>query len=141
AVSISVDLKDFEGDRFDDVTISYADGRRVRLQIKHTTIDRELSQSTFTADGRHLRLDLLLRSLLTDLDRNPDTKYRVVVRDGEPDLDLARVLFALGPADDPGDPLPGITTRRYKFVADQLEQREPWKSLLSDLSRDTVRRA
>lgn len=141
AVSIKVDLKDFNGDRFDDISITYADGRRVRLQIKHTTIDRELSRSTFTADGRHLRLDLLIRSLLTDLGANPDTTYRVVVRDGQPDANLARVLIAVDSADDPGDPLPGVTTRRYKFDPDQLERLNPWKSLLSGLTKHEIRRA
>lgn len=141
AVSIQVDLKDFNGDRFDDITIAYADGRRVRLQIKHTTVDRELSQSTFTADGRLLRFDLLLRSLLTDLDANPDTTYRVVVRDGKPDAKLARVLVAIDTADDPGDPLPGITTQRYRFDPCHLHQLTKWKGLLSGLTKDEVRRA
>ena len=141
AVSIRVDLKDFDGDRFDDITIMYADGRRVRLQIKHTTIDRELSRGTFTADRRDLRLDLLLRSLLTDLGSNADTTYRVVVRDGRPDDDLAEVLTSISPADDPGDPLPGIITRRYQFDPDKLHQLEPWKTLLSSLTEDEVRTA
>lgn len=141
AVSVKVDLKDFDGDRFDDITIAYTDGRRVRLQIKHTTLDRELSQSTFTADGRHLRLDLILHSLLTDLDSNPDTTYRVVVRDGQPDADLAGVLVAVDASEDLGDPLPGVTTRRYKFAPDQLDQAKPWKTLLSGLTKQDVRLA
>lgn len=141
AASVKVDLKDFEGDLFDDITITYVDGRRVRLQIKHTTIDRELSQATFTANGRHLRLDLLFKSLLADLDVNPNTTYRVVVRDGQPDADLAKVLTAIRPGADLGDPLPGITTQRHKFDPDKLTQLAPWKSLLSSLTRDEVRRA
>lgn len=141
AVSIQVDLKDFNGDRFDDITTTYADGRRVRLQIKHTTVDRELSQSTFTADSRHLRLNVLLRSLLTDLDANPDTTYRIVVRDRQPEANLARVLVAVDPSDDLGDPLPGITTQRYKFDPDQLVQLTPWKTLLSGLTKEEIHRA
>ncbi|WP_404290234.1 ATP-binding protein [Glutamicibacter arilaitensis] len=140
AVSIKVDLKDFNGDRFDDTTIAYTDGRRVRFQIKHTTIDRELSQATFTADKRHLRLDLILRSLLSDLDSNPDTTYRVVVRDGQPDANLAGVLETVDPSEDPGDPLPGINTRRYKFSPDKLKQLTQWNNLLSSLTDQEVRR-
>lgn len=141
AVSVKVDLKDFDGDLFDDITIAYADGRRLRLQIKHTTIDRELSQATFTANGRHLRLDLILRSLLNDLTPNPDTTYRVVVRDGQPDANLAKVLTAIHPSADPGGPLPGITTQRHKFAPDKLTQLAPWKTLLSGFTEVEIRRA
>ncbi|MEW1974444.1 ATP-binding protein [Microbacterium profundi] len=141
AASIRVDLKDFDGDLFDDVTIAYIDGRRVRLQIKHTTTDRELSQSTFTADGRGLRLDLVLRSLLADLHANPDTTYRIVVRDGRPDNKLADVLVAVDPSEDPGDPLPGITTQRYRFAPDLLRPSAPWTALLSGFTEEEIRRA
>ncbi len=141
AGSIRVDLKDFDGDRFDDVTIAYVDGRRVRLQIKHTTTDRELSQSTFSTDKRGLRLDLLLRSLLDDLNTNPDTTYRVVVRDSQPDTKLAGVLIAVAPSEDPGDPLLGIRTRRYKFAPDLLRQAAPWTNLLTGFTESDVRSA
>ncbi|WP_431867490.1 ATP-binding protein [Microbacterium paraoxydans] len=139
--SIRVDLKDFEGDRFDDLSIAYADGRRVRLQIKHTTTDRELSQNTFTADGRGLRLDILLRSLLTDLGSNPETTYRVVVRDGQPDDKLVSVLVAVELSEDPGEPLPGITTRRYRFGPDLLGRSASWATLLSGFTEEEIRRA
>src|SRR3954452_4944267 len=79
ATTVLVDLKEFDGDRFDDITITFSNGRRVRLQIKHTTIDRELSRATFTRDDRNLRLDVLMNSLLEDLNTHPDTTYRVVV--------------------------------------------------------------
>lgn len=141
AASIRVDLKDFDGDRFDDVTIAYVDGRRVRLQIKHTTADRELSQNSFTADGRGLRLDVVLRSLLTDLDANPDTTYRIVVRDGHPDTNLANILIAVDSSEDPGDPLLGITTRRYRFAPEPLRLLAPWSTLLSGLTEEEIRRA
>lgn len=141
AASIRVDLKDFDGDRFDDVTIAYADGRRVRLQIKHTTIDRELSQSTFSADSRGLRLDLVLRSLLDDPDTNPLTTCRVVLRDGQPDDQLADVLIALDPSEDPGDPLPGITTRRYRFEPELFRQSARWTALLSGFTEEEIHRA
>jgi len=101
ATTIKVDLKDFDGDRFDDLTINYSAGHRLRLQIKHTTIDRELARATFSSDKRDLRLDLLLRALLDDLAENPNTTYRVVVRDGNPDSDLAKVLLPVSAADDP----------------------------------------
>src|SRR4051812_39147220 len=89
ATLIKVDTKGVADDRFDDLTIEYTTGRRRRLQIKHTTVDRQLSRATFSGDGRSLRLDLLLRSLLDDLASNPDTDYRVLVRDKEPDSELS----------------------------------------------------
>ena len=56
AETITVDTKGFESDRFDDVNITYSDKTRVRLQIKHTTTDRQLSKETFSQDGRNLKL-------------------------------------------------------------------------------------
>lgn len=138
ATTIKVDLKDFDGDRFDDLTINYSAGRRVRLQIKHTTTDRELARATFSSDKRDMRLDRLLRALLDDLADNPDTTYRVVVRDRNPDSDLAKVLIPVDPADDPGDPLPGVSTRRYRFDPQKLRDTKPWKKLLHDFSDDEL---
>jgi hypothetical protein len=71
ADTVTVDTKGFTGDRFDDLTIAYRTGRRVRIQIKHTSQDRGLSKESFSADGRSLRLDLLFRALLSDLDQYP----------------------------------------------------------------------
>lgn len=56
AVRVTVDTKGFPGDRFDDLSITYISGSRVRIQIKHTTQDRELVKATFSADGRNLKL-------------------------------------------------------------------------------------
>ncbi|WP_328410803.1 AAA family ATPase [Nocardia sp. NBC_00403] len=141
AITITVDLKGFAGDRFDDLTINYAAGHRLRLQIKHTTIERELKRATFSSDKRDLRLDLLLRSLLDDFDENSNSTYRVVVRDGKPDSELAQVLLPVGATDDPGDPLPGVTTRRYRFGPEKLRDNKPWVTLLQDFSDDELRAA
>lgn len=141
AENITVDTKGFKGDRFDDLTIDYRAGRRVRIQIKHTSLDRELSKDSFSGDGRSLRLDLLFDALLSDLDQHPCTTYRVVVRDGNPDDDLATVLKPIDPADDTGDPLPGVATRRFKFDPEALQETEPWKTRLSALTNVQVRTA
>lgn len=141
AAVINVDIKGFDDDRFDDLTINYASGRRVRIQIKHTTQDRELSKATFSGDGRSLKLNLLFDSLLSDLREHPDTVYRVVVRDGAPDKDLAEVLRLVQPVDDPGNPLPGIATRRYRFDTLELRRRAPWKQLVAKLNNDELDRA
>ena len=141
AESITVDTKGFTGDRFDDLTIDYRAGRRVRIQIKHTSLDRKLSKDSFSGDGRSLRLDLLFGALLSDLDQHPGTTYRVVVRDGNPDDDLAAVLKPIDPADDTGDPLPGVATRRFKFDPEALQETEPWKTRLTGLTNVQVRMA
>ncbi|MDQ3154922.1 MAG: ATP-binding protein [Actinomycetota bacterium] len=138
AETITVDTKGFTGDRFDDLTIGYRTGRRVRVQIKHTSLDRELSKDSFSGDGRRLRLDSLFGALLSDLDQHPGTTYRVVVRDGNPDDDLAAVLKPIDPAHDPGDPLPGVATRRFKFDPEALQETEPWKTRLIGLTNVQV---
>ena len=141
AVSITVDTKGFEGDRFDDLNIRYRTSRRVRLQIKHTTQDRELAKETFSADGRNLKLNKLLDSLLHDLAEDPEADYRVVVRDGGPDEDLAKVLKPVEPSDDPGDPLPGVTTRRFRFDPQSLRESKPWKALVEHLTDEQLQAA
>lgn len=134
ATAIDVDVKGFDGDRFDDLTIRYEDNRRVRIQIKHTTQDRELSKASFSADSRSLKLNILSDSLLVDLAKHPGTVYRVVVRDGTPDQDLAEVLKPVGSSTDPGDPLPGFKTQSFRFDREQLRSRSPWKKLVEHLS-------
>jgi len=141
AESITVDTKRFKTDRFDDLTIGYRSGQRVRIQIKHTTMDRELSKDSFSGDGRSLRLDLLFGALLSDLGQNPGTTYRLIVRDGNPDEDLAAVLKPVDAANDPGDPLPGVATRRFKFDPTVLQETEPWKARLAGLSEVQIRSA
>jgi hypothetical protein len=141
ARTITVDTKGFPGDLFDDLTISYRAGRRVRVQIKHTSQDRQLSKNSFSAMGRSLRLDLLFGALLADLDQYPGTTYRVLVRDGSPDDGLAAVLKPIDSAHDPGDPLPGVTSRRFKFDPQALRASMPWKGLINDLTNDRLQAA
>lgn len=141
AGAITVDTKGFESDRFDDVNIIYADKTRLRLQIKHTTTDRQLSKATFSQDGRNLKLNKILDSLLLDLAMSPATTYRIIVRDQEPDSSLAVVLRPVDPSDRPADPLPGVTTARYRFDPVALRANEPWADLVKHVSDDDLRRA
>ncbi|RKS04930.1 NACHT domain-containing protein [Nocardiopsis sp. Huas11] len=141
AETITVDTKGFEADRFDDVNITYAGEVRLRLQIKHTTTDRKLSKETFSQDGRSLKLSKVFSSLLEDLAKFPETTYRIVVRDQEPDDSLAVVLKPVDPADRVADPLPGITTAKYRFDPSALRANKPWANLVKDLSDDDLRSA
>ena len=138
---VTVDTKEFGTDRFDDVNITHPDGTRLRLQIKHTTQDRELAHETFSQDGRNLKLDQLLNSLLTDLGTHPNTTYRIVVRDTHPDADLCVVLKPVAPAIQLTDPLPGITTTKYQFDLDALRTNQPWTGLVSHLDDGALRLA
>ena len=138
ADSITVDTKGFPTDRFDDVNISYRSGQRVRIQIKHTVIDRELAKDTFSADKRGLKLNKLLDSLLHDLATAPGTTYRVIVCDGGPDSDLASVLKAVDAVDDPGDPLRGVATRRHRFDPKELRTSAPWTNLVTHLTDEQL---
>ncbi len=138
---VTVDTKEFDTDRFDDVNVTRSEGARLRLQIKHTTQDRELAHETFTQDGRNLKLDQLLNSLLTDLGIHPDTTYRIVVRDTHPDVDLSVVLKIVDPASQLSDPLPGIATTKYRFDPSALRASQPWTGLVSHLGDDALRLA
>ncbi|WP_426007189.1 AAA family ATPase [Paenarthrobacter sp. NyZ202] len=141
AETITVDTKGFDTDRFDDVNVTYADTTRLRLQIKHTTSDRRLSKETFSQDGRNLKLNKVLDSLLKDLATSPATTYRIVVRDQEPDDSLAVVLVPVDPSVRPADPLPGVTTAKYRFDPVALRANEPWADLVKHLSDNDLRRA
>ncbi|GLF95509.1 P-loop domain-containing protein [Streptomyces yaizuensis] len=142
ARSVLVDTKMFAGDRFDDITCEWADGSRERLQIKHTSHDRALSLKSFTKDQRGLQLDLLFSSVNQDLQTDPGTSHRLVVRDTEPDdLGLSRVLQPLSASSDPGPALPGLSSRRFRFSATALREHEPWRSILVDVGDDLLSNA
>lgn len=138
---ITVDTKGFDTDRFDDVNVTYADKTRLRLQIKHTTSDRHLSKETFSQDNRNLKLNKVLDALLIDLATSPTTTYRIVVRDQEPDDSLAVVLLPVDPSVRPADPLPGISTSKYRFDPDALRANQPWAGLVKHISDDDLRSA
>ena len=120
-------------DRFDDLTTIESNGKRERIQLKHTDADdKRLSAATFTNDSRRLRLDRLFASILADRHAScngtevPETLYRVVLRDGTPiDIRLTAVLVA--PSNDPGPFVQGLRTKRFSFDPDAL-----WAQLNSE---------
>ena len=122
-----VDQKLVDDDRFDDLSIVDIGGTRERTQFKHTeNADRPLSLTTFTTDGRGLRLDRVVASILADRSgpgrQASSFRYRIVLRDGSPtDQSLTAVLKPL--EEDPGPFVPGIGTRRFRFDAAALWNR------------------
>lgn len=125
-VEARCDEKLFTDDRFDDLTTTDVEGKRERAQFKHTeNDDRPLTLDTFTADGRGLRLDRLLHSILADREgpgsRATDTIFRVVLRDQLPtDPRLTAVLVPL--TSDPGPYLGAMRSTRLGFDAAALWQ-------------------
>jgi len=141
ATTVVVDTKMFEGDRFDDLTSAWRTGGRERLQIKHTADERELSQKDFRSDRRGLRLDKVVASVVQDLRDHTDTTYRLVLRDLQPnDPDLTTVLVPADPTTDPGPVLHGLSSTRMRFDAAALHATDPWRSSLSEVDDETLRR-
>ena len=67
---IRIDEKLVPNDRFDDLTTVDTTGRREHIQVKHTDNDNQsLTLTTFTNDGRGLRLDRLMSAALADVKR------------------------------------------------------------------------
>jgi len=142
ATTVVVDTKAFKGDLFDDVTSERGSGGRQRLQIKHTTHERQLTSGSFTGDRRGLQLDEIITSIDKDLHDHPGTSYRIVLRDKEPqEPDLTAVLMPVDPGADPGPVLYGLTSTRMRFDAEALLATDPWRSTLADIDHDVVRRA
>ena len=126
--TIHVDEKLVPDDRFDDVTTVDGSGLRNRVQIKHTDNDDQvLALSTFTNDGRGLRLDRLISAALADRDgpgfHSRDSVFRIVLRDSLPtDRHLTSVLELAKP--DPGPFVQGMDSTRMSFRVGRLwEQR------------------
>ena len=137
-VEISVDKKLFPYDLFDDLTTVDAAGRRERSQIKHTDSRRPLSLATFTGQGRGLRLDDVIASVLSDRGgpgaAASEHSYRIVLCDAVPtDHRLASVLVPA--ANDPGPLVAGMRSVRLAFNAEALwSQLAPQPNGRADLS-------
>ena len=134
-----VDAKLVPDDIFDDLTTVDSDGRRERIQFKHTgTAPPPLPLTTFTNDKRGLRLARVIASVLADRDgpgaAATDSSFRIVLPDTPPtDTHLISVLEPARP--DPGPFLPGMDSLRMRFRPAAL-RREPGCS--SAPARDTT---
>ena len=140
ASSVTADVKQVDDDLFDDLTIIGAAGGRSRIQIKHTNQDRLLSQRTFTGDGRGLRIDRVITSILRDLKENGDSNYAILLRDGDPDDKLSTVLLPVVSSHF-DSPVLGFPTRRFQFSSDKLRAGRPWSDLLAQFSSDELAEA
>lgn len=110
-------------DKFDDLTIESADGRRARHQIKHKEDARALDVDTFARTSRKLLLSEVFRGIRADEATFPEqaerSSYTIYLRDTEPtDEVLNAVLTPAHP--DLGPSVPGTQTTRYRFDPNAL---------------------
>lgn len=121
--SVLVDTKLADGDVFDDLTATYADGRRTRRQIKHQQSPKVLEVDTFVRDDRDLRLDKLVKTANAERATHPQiadkTTFRIYLRDlSSDDAILKQVLAAAAP--DPGPLFEGTDTERFTLDAKKI---------------------
>src|SRR5579859_2376403 len=69
-LQVTVDVKLFGGDVFDDLTTVWNDERRVREQLKHSMSPKALDRAIFTSKVRDCRLDDLVASAIEDHKNN-----------------------------------------------------------------------
>ncbi|MBM4523044.1 hypothetical protein GS462_00315 [Rhodococcus hoagii] len=121
--SVLVDTKVADGDVFDDLTVTYADGNRTRRQIKHQQNPKAMDVDTFVRDARDLRLDKLVKTANAERTKHPQvadkTTFRVYLRDLSSDDEiLTAVLAAADP--DPGPLFEGTDTERFTLDAKKI---------------------
>lgn len=124
--AVHVDEKLVEDDRFDDLTVIGADGCRERTQFKHSdNDDHPLPYSTFTVDGRGLRLDRLVAAAVADRDGPGASartiRLRIVMRDAPPDDAVLSKVMVPARASDASF-LAGVNTTLLRFDAEALWQ-------------------
>ena len=112
-------------DRFDDLSVEWADGHWTRRQIKHQMQPTPLDVDTFARSGRKLLLSEVLRSIRSDgaqySERAAQSYYTIYLRNTDAvDHVLTEVLVPADP--DPGPSVVGTHTTRYSFDPDALWQ-------------------
>jgi integrase len=75
----TVDWKFHPDDRFDDLLVAQEDGRRVRLQFKHSDTNVIFSRSFLNSERHALRLDRLIHSWRWDPPQARAHEYRICV--------------------------------------------------------------
>lgn len=118
-VETLVDKKLFPDDVFDDLTTVEMNGRRERVQFKHSDkADKKLTLGTFTNEARGVRLDRVVSSALAYRDAHckegEAPSFRIILTDTPPTDH--HLLSALAPADnDTGPFLSGMDSVRMRF--------------------------
>jgi len=148
---VTVDVKLFRGDVFDDLTTVWKDERRTREQLKHSVSPRTLEQSIFTSTVRDCRLDMLVASAIEDNKNNPSgaiaNEYRLIMSDLEP-TDSA--LIAILKHDTSLSSLQsGFTTKCYRLDINVLwpktgtEESTPraWQRVITEACEKGLTRA
>src|SRR2546421_1087914 len=119
---VTVDVKLFKGDLFDDLTTVWNDEHRTREQLKHSMSPGALECKIFTSTVRDCRLDMIIASAIEDNKNNhfgrTSPEYHLIMSDLEPtDAELTAILKY----DTTLSSLqPGFTTKCYRLNIDEL---------------------
>jgi hypothetical protein len=116
------DKKLVDDDRFDDLTTVDIDGRRERIQFKHTSDGvRILTLDSFTTDRRSLQLDRLLRCIIADREGPGsgavNSSFRLILADQAPTGGGLLAVLKSAPADRF---LEATRTQTFRFDAASL---------------------
>lgn len=121
-LQVTVDVKLFKGDVFDDLTTIWSDERRAREQLKHSMSPKALERTIFTSAERDCRLDNLVASAVEDHKNNgggpTSSEYRLIMSDLEPTDTALTAILRYDPA--LVSLQPGFTTKCYRLNIDEL---------------------
>jgi len=127
AASVQVEDMHAVEDRFDDAKVTDASGLCTGIQIKHSTVDRQVERATFATNRRGLRLDNLVLGMLRVREAattQTDFAFQIVTTDRAPSAPEAGSLF----------------TRASQSTADSLQRASSSFQLVTAVVQDLARR-
>lgn len=117
-ISLTIDRKNHEADKFDDLDIRYTD-RRVRWQFKHSEMkDRSLSLSDFSNSSSSLNIVSLLQT--ANYPQNADVEEFRLSTTWAPPNDEDGLLDYLEELEDQQSTVVGVRSRCFKLNAEKI---------------------
>lgn len=141
---LEVDQKLFTDDILDDLTTSWADGSRIRQQLKHSDSPSPFTEKVLTTQDKDCRLDDLIFSAVTDEQQiAKKTEYRLLVSATYSKAEA--VSEYLISADDTVTSFADIPTRRFRLNADKIwpvgaEPEKEWKRVIGLIEQKPLTR-
>src|SRR6266700_5686327 len=143
---VTVDVKLFDGDLFDDLTTLWSDGSCTREQLKHSVNPGPLETKKLTSQTRDCRLDILVASAVKDNEKRnynrSSCEYRLIMSDLAPTekalLDVLRYDASLTSLQA------GFATKCYRLDIDKLWPKAdaqngpatgPWRRVIAEALR------